>query len=147
MFADKEVLEENMRGRLMNRKGKSARGRKRANRPPKVSQVCSELDLRGIEGWEGRRTTYVWFVEWRLHCAGYEATDGANFVFRKATAKKDTVRKWAREELKKQQETKKLNPNFSRMVNAFTIREMLGRKYCVPSVPDYVRDNECFQCI
>ena len=33
IYADEEVLEENMRGRLMNRKGKSAKGRKRPESP------------------------------------------------------------------------------------------------------------------
>jgi hypothetical protein len=100
IYADEEVLEENMRGRLMNRKGKSAKGRKSPKSPLReFRQRAQSLVHEGFR--HGRDAhTILPFVRKRLRDEGM-VDEGANFVFRDATARKETLSKWVREEFRK----------------------------------------------
>jgi hypothetical protein len=101
IYADEEVLEENMLGPLMNRKGKTAKGRKQPKVSPNIFRkrvqnlVCEGLKA-GLNA-SGIRA----FVERNLFTKGMKC-EGENYIFRGVTAQKETVRKWVRDELKRQ---------------------------------------------
>jgi hypothetical protein len=100
IYADEEAMEENMRGRLMTRKGKSAKGRKRPESPlPEFRKRVQSLVYEGLKVGKDAHTMHS-FVVSCLHKEDM-VSDGANFVLRGATARKDTLSKWVREEFKK----------------------------------------------
>ena len=100
IYADEEVLEENMRGRLMNRKGKTAKGRKSPESPLReFRRRAQSLVHEGAR--HGRDAhTMLPFVIKRLRDEGM-MDEGANFLLRDATARKETLSKWVREEFRK----------------------------------------------
>ena len=101
IFADEEAMQENMRGRLMNRKGKSSKGRKRAEVPQnKFRKRVQNLVREGLKA-ERNAGDIRAFVEKTLSTKGMKR-EGENYIFGGVMAKKETVRKWVREERKKQ---------------------------------------------
>jgi hypothetical protein len=94
-------MEENMRGRLMNRKGKSAEGRKRAEVPTDIfREKVQELVAEGLRS--GRTAHDMWpFVRSRLLNSGV-IQEGLCFDYMsEAKAQQATVQKWMRQRLRR----------------------------------------------
>ena len=100
IYADEEVLEENMRGRLMNRKGKTAKRRKSPESPFREFRRRAQSLVH--EGARHGRDAHT-MLPFVIKCLRDEGMvdEGANFLLRDATARKETLSKWVREEFRK----------------------------------------------
>jgi hypothetical protein len=99
IYADKETIKESMRGRLMNRKGTRAKGRKQMGLPTnKFRERIQSLVREGLKAGKDSHTMRS-FVESRLFNQGLRC-DGSNFVLGEAIVKAETARKWVRQALK-----------------------------------------------
>ena len=103
IFADEEAMEENMRGRLMNRKGKSAKDRKRAEFGTDIfRQKVQNLVAEGVQTGKTAREMWPFVRRWLRGNARQQDSD---YIYSEGTyeakAQQATVRKWVRQEHKK----------------------------------------------
>ena len=100
IYADEGMTAENMRGRLMTRKGQSAKGRKRPDSSLReFRKHVQDLVREGLKDGRDARTVRS-FVASRLHREGM-TPEVANFVLNGAIARQDTVFSWVRQEIKR----------------------------------------------